>query len=566
MRKSIISTIIICIIWIALGIYVIPFYAFNIDIPYVNNEYKLWLDLQWGIELDYKVDLDQVRQSPDNTKQNEKNIVEWLKSIIDKRVEVLKINDSQITSANYGGDEHIIVQIPLKWGNKEENQKNIERAKTAIGKVVKIEFKELRNGVTEADKKERKDIANNLLAEAKKDTYGFNVTAEKFKDSYENVEIGNANFKAKEFNTDFWTGVINPETLKEGLIWQVITGTKPKGLISNSGSLSLSKEVETGYWILNYKGQGKEKDSYNFDYAFVSWTPSEWKPAQDSKGRILNDQYFVKSSVQYNQAFQPNIELLFNSEGAEIFGELTKRLVGQPIAIFVGGQLLTSPRVNEPILTGKAVITGDYTIDEATKLSQDINTGVVPAPIYLTSEKAIDSRLWLNSLQELAIAWFFGMLAIMIFLIVIYRATGVTASLTLILYLIFVLAFVKTFGIVLTLASIAGLILSLWMAIDANILIFERVKDQLREWVPMNQALKVGFEQSFSAIWDGHITQVLVAIVLYVFGINLIKGFGLMLIIGTVISLFVFYNISRVFVDILWHLWLPNKIFIGLKK
>ncbi len=565
-RKNFLPFVTICIVWVLLWIYAIPFYVFNINIPYINNEYKLWLDLQWGIELDYKVDLDQVRQDSNNTKQNEKNIVEWLKSIIDKRVEVLKINDSQITSANYGGDEHIIVQIPLKWGNKDENQKNIQRAKEAIGKVVKIEFRELRTKITEEDKKERKDIANKLLQEAKNNKYDFNVVSSKFKDSYENVENGTKDFSLSELNSDFWTGRVDTNTLKVWLLEQVLSGSKKKWLVSTGKSLDLSNETEKWYWILDYKWAGTEKDTYSFEYAFVSASPSEWKPAKDSKGRILNDTYFTKSSVQYNQAFQPTVELVFNNDGAEIFWELTKRLVGQPIAIFVWGQLLTAPRVNEAILTGKAVITGSYTPEEATKLSQDINTWVVPAPIYLTSEKAIDSRLWLNSLPELIIAGFFWFLAICIFLIIVYRASGVTASITLLLYLAIVLAVVKAFSVVLTLASIAWLILSLWMAIDANVLIFERIKDQLREWDSMTQALKIWFEQSFSAIWDGHITWILVAAVLYIFWINLIKWFGLMLIIWTVISLFVFYNISRVFVEILWNLKIQNKVFIGLKK
>lgn len=519
-------------IWIAgimLFIYIFPWSSYNIQMPFTGKEYRLGLDLQWGIELDYKVDLSEVSQEEGYNNAKEKEIVEGLKSIIDKRVESLKINDSVITTATYAGEKHIIVQIPLKGNSNFENNQNIQRAKEAIWKVVKIEFKELRDEVTPEDLEQRFEIAKNALEELNNSEYKFWLTAEKYEMNYENVEIG--------------------ESENIGNLYKV-DELKSNEII----------ETENGYLILS------DLQGQLYQYIFVSKEPSIWKSAADSEGRILNDKYFVTSSVQYDQNFNPMVELVFNNEGAKIFGELTTRLNGQQIAIFVWGEMLTAPRVNQPILTGKAVITGQYTPAEAKKLSNDINTWVVPAPIYLTSEKTIDSKIGSESLEKLVIAWVSGFIIIFIFLIAIYRISGLMASLALFLYVVLVLTLVKSLGIVLTLASIAGLILSIGMAIDANILIFERIKVELRKGKNLPDATAIWFKQSWSAIWDSNFTGLIVALILFVFGVNLIKWFGLMLALGIVISLFSAMWISRVLLILLAKTMKNTVTFIGMKK
>jgi protein-export membrane protein SecD len=294
--------------------------------------------------------------------------------------------------------------------------------------------------------------------------------------------------------------------------------------------------------------------------------PSDWKPAMDSKWRILNDQYFVKSSVQFNEAFTPMVELTFNDEWAKIFWELSTRLVGQQMAIFVWGELLTAPNINEPILWGKAVITWSYTPEEAKELAQNINTWVVPAPIYLTSEKTIDSTLWVSSLEKLIFAWIAWFISILLFLVVIYRFAWLMSAVALLMYIVLVLGIIKLFWVVLTLASIAWLILSIGMAIDANILIFERIKDELSEWKSLKDAISIWFKESWSAIWDSHVTWVIVAAILYIFGINMIKGFWLMLWIWIVVSLFSAMWISRILLVLLADIKMKEKIYIWSKK
>lgn len=516
--------------------YVFPWGNYGIDIPFSGKDYKLGLDLQWGIELDYKVDLEEAKKEPDYDKARQQDIIEGLKAIVDKRIGSLNINDSVITTASYAGEQHIIVQIPLKGNNTLENNENIQKAKAAIGKVVKIEFKERRTEVTDADREERKTLADKVLSEVTDSPYDFSVSANKYSLGFENILTNNASVNLTEYFT--FTGSIESGKLNE-----------------------VSDDVlGDGYLVVN---KDFVSQSNAGQYIYVSKNPSAWKPAKDSKGRILNDKYFVKSAVVYNEVWNPLVELNFNNEGADIFGELTTKLVGQQMAIFVGGELLTAPNINEPILAGRAVITGDYTPGEAKALAQNINTWVIPAPIYLTSEQTIDSKLGLSSLEKLVTAGLFGFLIIFIFLIFVYRTAGLIAATALLLYVILVLSVVKLFAITLTLASIAGLILSIGMAIDANILIFERIRDEIKKGKKLVDATTVWFTKSWSAIWDSNVTGFIVAMILFIFGINLIKGFGLMLAIGIVVSLFSAMWISRILLLIAAEKVKSSNMFIG---
>ena len=533
MRHLVFRLFLIILSWVMLLTYVFPWASYWIQVPFSGANYKLGLDLQWWIELDYKVDLDDAKKSPDYDNEKEKEIIEWLKSIIDKRIETLKINDSVITSASYAWEQHIIVQIPLKWNNSLENSANIEKAKKAIWKVVKIEFKEKRNQITEADLQARKQLAENAVAELKKWEYPFSVTADKYKLSYENVIIG----ETEDVNLTFWIKNVEVDKIYDTKLWK-------------------------DEWYVIFS---KDKNN-KYNYIFISKVPSLWKPAKDSQWRVLDDKYFVKASVQFNQAYRPMIELTFNSEWAKIFWELSTRLVGKQMAIFVWGELLTAPNINEPILWGKAVITGNYTPEEAKNLAQDINTWVVPAPIYLTSEKTIDSKLGSSSLEKLIFAWISWFLLILVFLIFVYRWAWFMSAVALLMYIAIVLTIIKAMWIVLTLASIAWLILSVGMAIDANVLIFERIKDELKNWKDIKEATLIWFKKSWSAIWDSNVTWFIVALILFIFGINMIKWFGLMLAIWIIVSLFSAMWISRILLVLLSDFMKNTNRYIWFKK
>ncbi len=213
------------------------------------------------------------------------------------------------------------------------------------------------------------------------------------------------------------------------------------------------------------------------------------------------------------------------------------------------------------------MITGQYTIQSAQELANNINTGIVPAPIYLTSERTIDAKIGSSALSEIFWAGAIGLLAIIIFLTIFYRVSGILAGLALIIYTLLLVTIVKFTGVVLTLASIAGVILSIGLAIDANILIFERMREAFRDGHPVEKAIHLGFDKSWTAIWDSHITSLTSAFILYVFGISLIKGFGLMLGIGIILSLFTAMWVSRVLILAVGKKIGKNTLlFVGLKK
>jgi len=555
MEKLIYRIIFIAILWIWAFVYSFPWSNYWINIPFSWSNYKLGLDLSWWVELDYKVDLEEARKAEDYDANKEKEIIDSLKSIVDKRIESLNINDSVITTASYAWEKHIIVQIPLKWETREENNININRAKEAIWKVVKIEFKELRWEIKQEDYKVRENLADKFLNDLKASTYNFFVTAYKYKDSYEKVDIWTLELSLDDFRENILADIPEKWIYNDKIEFQTKTISW-----TNIG-------VNNDSWFLILDIKDKTDSNIVFDYWFVSGLPSEWKSAKDSKWRILNDKYFIKSAVVSDQtSFEPMVELSFNNDWAEIFWELTKRLVGQPIAIFVWWELLTAPNVNDAILSWRAVITGRYTYPEAKKLSTDINTWVIPAPIYLTSERTIDSKLWLNSLENLITAWVSWFIIIFLFLIYIYRFSWLAASIALFIYTLLVLSIVKALWLVLTLASVAGLILSIWIAIDANILIFERVRDEIRRWIPILKSIEVWFDKSWSAIWDSNITWLIISFILFIFWVNMIKGFGIMLWIWIIVSLFSAMYISRVLIIAFAKKITSKKSFIGIKK
>jgi protein-export membrane protein SecD len=530
MRHVLFRIFLISISTILLIFYIIPWWNYGISVPFAGNDYRLGLDLQGGIELDYKIDFTELKNDADFDSTKEKETIEWLKSIIDKRVETLNINDSEINDASYGWENHIIVQIPLKGNSSMENIQNIEKAKEAIWKVVKIQFKEKRDIVTEDDILERKEIALKAYEEISAWEL-FDVISDKYSLNYEKIFVGSVD--------NLSDAVENVENI---VIWDL------------SEWVSLVWLQDDTWYLLTTQDEVTKKISF----IYISSVPSEWKPAMDENWRILDDRYFVKSSVQFNEAYQPMVELTFNNEGADIFADLTKRLVGQQLAIFVWWELLTAPSINEPIIGGKAVITWRYTPEEAKLLSQNINTWVVPAPIYLTSEKTIDSKIWISSLNKLITAWISWFLLIFVFLFFTYRLAWLMSSLALFIYALLVLAIIKMSGIVLTMASIAWVILSIWMAIDANILIFERVREKLRDGYDILDSTDSWFKESWSAIWDSNFTWLLTALILFIFWINMIKWFGLMLAVWIVLSLFTVMWVSRVF--LIWlSLIVKNK-------
>jgi protein-export membrane protein SecD len=561
-------------------LYIFPWDNYGMTVPTWVKPYKLGLDLNGWVELDYKVDLTEVRAQSGQI--NEANIIDSLKNIIDRRVRSLWLEEPTIQTAQYGpGESHIIVQIPVKdYGNisddekRKKNAEDIKNAKDTIGKVVKLEFKEEKKDITEADKQERRDLAEKARAELA--TTPFATIAAKYRDQYENVVyistsgtlLPQAKFDGYEKVTKFPHVSEVYYSPGEEMVTLDTDGkpttTKWPGGYAITELLSMTEKDAPviGTWAAT-----KQKE-YVYSVIYVDERPSTWTVAKTSDGKALNDKYLTRAWVAFTPAGSPQVELIFNDDGKKIFGDLTKRLLGKPIAIFVWGELLTAPTVQAVISDGRAVITGDYTVQWAQELANGINTGIVPAPIYLTSERTIDAKIGRDALKEILYAGIIGLAAIIVLLVYFYHVGGLLAGIALIVYSLILIALVKFSSVTLTLASIAWVILSIGLAIDANILIFERMKESLRAWHHMEKAITTGFAKSWTAIWDSHITSLTSAVILYVFGISLIKGFGLMLGLGIVLSLFTAMWVSRVLIAAVWKTKIGEnaKLFVGHKE
>lgn len=264
----------------------------------------------------------------------------------------------------------------------------------------------------------------------------------------------------------------------------------------------------------------------------------------------LNGRYLEKATVAFDQFSKSIISLQFNSEGARIFEELTSRNVGKPLAIYIDGALISAPVVQEPIPGGKAQITGQFMLQEAQELARNLNAGALPLPISLISQQTVGPTLGTVSLEKSLRAGILGFLAVIIFMLIFYRLPGFLASLALAIYIALVLSVFKLIPVTLTLAGVGGFILSMGMAIDANILIFSRMREELKEGNKLGVAIEQGFSRAWPSIRDGNLTTLIVALILFGFGTSFVKGFALTLIFGILVSMFSAIIVTKNFLKI----------------
>lgn len=241
----------------------------------------------------------------------------------------------------------------------------------------------------------------------------------------------------------------------------------------------------------------------------------------------------------------PQVQLSFTPEGSKIFAQITKRNIGKPLAIVLDNQVVEAPTVNQEIVQGTAVISGNFTPDTAKALAIQLNSGALPAPLEIISQSTVGPSLGIESLQKSLFAGAIGFIAVIIFMSYLYRKEGVLASVALILYTIITLAIFKFIPITLTLAGIAGFILSIGMAVDANILIFERMREELRAGRTKEVAQRLGFTRAWSSIKDSNISSLITCAILFYFGSGMIRGFALALAVGILVSMFSAIVITR---------------------
>lgn len=245
---------------------------------------------------------------------------------------------------------------------------------------------------------------------------------------------------------------------------------------------------------------------------------------------------------------EPVIVLNFNTEGAELFKKITTENIGQVLAIFLDGAPISTPVIQEAIPNGTATITGQFTPDEAKQLVRDLNFGALPVPVELVSSQSIGPSLGQTALAQSVMAGVWGFLLVALFLLVWYRLPGLIAVVALLMYVAISLLIFKLIPVTLTVAGLAAFILSIGMAVDANILIFERTKEELEAGKDLPEAIKEGFHRAWSSIRDSNLSSIITGIILFWFGgTAVIKGFALVFVIGVLISMFTATTVTRTF-------------------
>lgn len=262
----------------------------------------------------------------------------------------------------------------------------------------------------------------------------------------------------------------------------------------------------------------------------------------------LTGEHLKSASVAFNgQTNAPLVTISFDSVGAEQFSKLTSEHKGEILAIVLDGQIIEAPVIRDAITNGQAQIEGNLTADQAKSLSRDISYGALPVPITLASSQTIGASLGTAALSAGIQAAIYGFLALALFLILWYRLPGLIASIALISYVILSLTVFKLIPVTLTAAGLAGFILSIGMAVDANVLIFERTKEELKKGKSIQDALHEGFHRAWLSIRDSNISSIITAIVLFWLGTAAVKGFALTLGLGVLISMFTAITVSRTF-------------------
>jgi preprotein translocase subunit SecD len=262
----------------------------------------------------------------------------------------------------------------------------------------------------------------------------------------------------------------------------------------------------------------------------------------------LTGRYLKKATLEFDQnTREPKVGLQFDDTGTKLFDQITKDNVGKVVAIYLDGAPISTPVVREEITGGIAQISGNFTPTEAKQLVGRLNSGALPVPITLLSRQTIGAILGSNAVHAGVKAAIIGFLIIALFLILWYRLPGLIAVLALGIYISIILSLFKLMPVTLTAAGIAGFIISIGIAVDANVLIFERVKEELRSGRTISDAVATGFSRAWFSIRDSNISSIITAIILFWFGTSLIKGFALTLGMGVLVSMLSAITITRIF-------------------
>lgn len=508
--------------------FVLALVTFLIDLPRVpawvpgqswfnKHNIELGLDLRGGSHLVYQADVTQVPES------DRASSLDGVRDVIERRVNFFGVSEPVVQTNKVGDNWRVIVELP---GVTDVNQ-----AIKLIGETPILEFKEQNNQPvdnSEVDKynAEAKKKAEDLLRRAKNGENFVKLASQYSEDDGSKAQGGDLDYFAK--------GVM-VKAFEDAVFALKVNQISPNLVQS-----------EFGYHIIKKTGerQGTAGTEVRASHILIKTQATKQQEAWASTG--LSGKQLKKASVEFDQnTGSPEVNLTFNDEGKKLFGEITTRSVGKPVAIFLDGAPISTPTVQQAITTGSAVITGNFTLPEAKQLAQRLNSGALPVPISLINQERIDATLGKSSVEKSLLAGVLGILLVAFFMITYYRLPGLLAVLALGLYSLITLAIFKLWPVTLTLAGIAGFILSIGMAVDANVLIFERLREELRSGKPMVPAIDEGFKRAWTSIRDSNVSSLITCLILMWFGSSLIKGFAITLGLGILVSLFSAITVTR---------------------
>jgi len=521
------------------------------------SHFRKGLDVSWGTRLVYKVSYEKYENLyTDITELNavKKMIEGIIMKNIDSRISKLGVSDYKAYIQNMDDQHYIVVEIG--------GIADLDQAKDIIGKTLELEFKlENTEPVTARTIAERKEVANQLLAQAKKDpdNMGRVMDGRWSQNIYYNVYPGATLDQLPEFYQNNMQAVASAEI---GQIYGVIEWVYTIVYDQWEEILTQSEGTEikwfTFFRVLDRReytdDTGEESMLYVIEDVFVQDRQIRI-PATDGQ-RILNGAYFKFANTTTSDMGEPVVVINLDDTGKELFCTISQNNLQKPMAIFVGGQLLTAPIIQARICGWTAEINGGFTMESARNLSHALNEGTLPAPLILMQEEKISPTLWENALSGALFAGLIGFVVVMIFIFVIYgwRKSLVT-GMVLITFLAVLAWFMKLTDYAFSLSGIAVIILAIGMGVDANILIYERMLEELKEGKSVGWAINNARDRSWPAIRDGQISTGLIAFVLFSMGTNIFKGFWSMLIVTMFLTLLLNVPLTK----ILLHTLYANK-------